>query len=225
MSIARQLIATGLVGLLAATALIGAGASAQQIYRIVGPDGRVTYSDQAPPQGAPTGKTAASAETAATPRSPGGGETSSALPFDLRQTASRYPVTLYTGPNCEPCASGRAMLAGRGIPFTEKTITNTLDLETFKRLYDATSVPLLTVGGQQIKGYSDAEWGRYLDAAGYPKTSLLPPGYRPGPATPLVALQPAPATPVETGSAQAQAPAAAPAPPATPATNPAGIRF
>ena len=222
MSTARQLIATGLVGLLAATALIGTVATAQQVYRIVGPDGRITYSDQAPAQAAANGK---AAPATATSRVPGAAGDVNALPFELRQLASRYPVTLYTGPNCEPCASGRAMLAGRGIPFTEKTITNTPDLETFKRLFDATSVPLLTVGGQQIKGYSDAEWGRYLDAAGYPKTSLLPSGYRPGPATPMVAVQAAPATPVDAGSAQAQAPAASPSPPATPATNPAGIRF
>ena len=222
MSIARQLIATGLVGFLGATALVGTDASAQQVYRIVGPDGRVTYSDQPPTQAAAPGK---AAPTTTTNRGAGGGADTTGLPFELRQTASRYPVTLYTGPNCEPCASGRAMLSSRGIPFSEKTIATTPDLEAFKRQYDTTSLPFLTVGGQQIKGFSDGEWGNYLDAAGYPKTSILPPNYRPAPPTPLVAVQPAPATPVEASSAQAQAPATAPPPPAAPANNPAGIRF
>ena len=218
MSIARQLIATGLMGLLGATALIGADASAQQVYRIVGPDGRITYSDQAPTQ-APAGK---AAPVAATGRGTAGAD-NSGLPFELRQTASRYPVTLYTGPNCEPCASGRAMLSSRGIPFSEKTIATVPDLEAFKRQYDTTSLPFLTVGGQQIKGFSDGEWGNYLDAAGYPKTSILPPNYRPPAPTPLIAVQPAPATPADANTAQA--PAAGAPPPAPPANNPAGIRF
>ena len=40
-------------------------------------------------------------------------------------------------------------------------------------------------GGQQLKGYSDLEWKQYLDAAGYPKSSQLPSGYRNPPAAPL----------------------------------------
>jgi hypothetical protein len=34
------------------------------------------------------------------------------------------------------------------------------------------------VGSQQIKSGSLSDWNSYLDAAGYPKTSALPAGYR-----------------------------------------------
>ena len=37
-----------------------------------------------------------------------------ALPFELRQAASRYPVTLYTAATCIPCDNGRQMLQQRG---------------------------------------------------------------------------------------------------------------
>ncbi len=218
MSIARKLLATGLLGVLGTAAITSGDAFAQQIYRIVGPDGRVTFSDQPPPAGA------SNVKAAPVVTMQGGGSVENAgLPAELRTVANKYPVTLYSGPNCDPCTSGRAMLSGRGIPFTEKLIATPQDFDAFKRLHGSPSLPLLTIGGQQLKGYSDVEWAQYLDAAGYPKTSMLPPNYRQGPATPMVAVQEVPATPVD--SATASNPAAPALPPAAPADNPAGIKF
>ena len=91
------------------------------------------------------------------------------------------------------------MLSARGVPFTEKTVTSNEDVEALKRLAGASSVPFLTIGGQQLKGFSEVEWSQFLDAADYPKTSQLPASYRQPPATPLVAAQ------------QPQAPVRAPA--------------
>lgn len=201
--------------LLPLLALMALPVLAQGVYRIVGPDGRVTFSDQPPPteaQARPAGaKGAASSAT-------GGGQ----LPYELRQVTSRYPVTLYTSKECAPCNSGRNLLNARGIPYTEKTITTAQDAEALKRLNSDGSMPFLTIGGQQIKGYSDGEWSQYLDAAGYPKQSQLPSSYqRPAP-SPLVAVKPVEvATPKSTTTATS--PAAVPVAP--PVTNPAGIRF
>ncbi|MBC7603142.1 MAG: glutaredoxin family protein [Ramlibacter sp.] len=223
MSTARQLLATGLMGLLGATAFVGNNASAQQIYRIVGPDGKVTFSDQAPPQ-APAAKGAAVPVSSV--RGVGAVE-GPALPFELRNAASRYPVTLYTSPNCDPCASARTNLAARGIPFTEKTVGTNEDLDAIKRMQGGSaSVPMLTIGGQQLKGYNETEWTQFLDAAGYPKTSILPPNYRQVPPSPVIAVQ-VPVSPASapSRSTQAAAPGAAPRAPAAAAENPAGIRF
>jgi glutaredoxin len=226
MSIVRPVartVATGLVGLLAASAWVAGDANAQQIFRIVGPDGRITFSDQPPAQ--TNGKTAAVAPTVTMQGTGSAADPTTGIPFELRQVVSRFPVTLYTGTPCAPCASGRAMLSSRGIPFTERTITTPDDFEAIKRLSGSGSLPFLTIGGQQLKGYSDTEWSQYLDAAGYPKTSVLLPTYRPAPPTPLVAVQVAPATPVD-GTPAAPRPGTAAAPgPTPPADNPAGIRF
>lgn len=209
----------GLAALAAGAALAGATAGAQQVYRIVGPDGRVTFSDKPPVEGRAT-----PAPTVAIPGGGGGG----ALPFELRNVATRFPVTLYTGQECAPCNSGRNFLTSRGIPFTERTITTPEDAQALQRLSGSTQLPVVTIGGQQLKGFSDVAWSQYLDAAGYPKTSQLPSGYRnPAPA-PLVAVQQqrAPATPVDPQQAEAAAettPAPLPAGPAP--SNPAGIRF
>jgi glutaredoxin len=209
MSLARLLFATTLMGLAAA-------ATGQQVFRIVGPDGKVTFSDK-PPE--------TSAKATAAPAVPlPGGSAGAALPFELRQVASKYPVTLYTGPNCGPCGSGRALLASRGIPFTEKLVSTNEDIEALQRLSGAASLPFATIGGQQLKGFSEVEWSQFLDAAGYPKTSQLPPAYRQPPATPLVAVQqPAPRAAAPAPAAAAPAPAPSPAGPAP--ANPAGIRF
>lgn len=218
----RHFAVAGLIGLAAAWSV---AAQAQAVYRIVGPDGRVTFSDQPPPEPAGRGgKPAAAASPGGTAQAGGG----SPLPYELRQVATRYPVTLYAAPNCAPCDAGRSFLNGRGVPFTEKTVTTPQDVEALNRLSGGYgSVPALSIGGQQLKGYSEAEWAQFLDAAGYPRTSQLPPGYRAPAASPLVMVQqpPAPATrpaapqPVE-AAAQTPPPAAGPAP-----SNPAGIRF
>jgi glutaredoxin len=187
--------------------------SAQQLYRIVGPDGRVTFSDQPPPPSAnskvTTGRGGSFAETS-------GG---AALPFELRSVVQRFPVTLYTGKDCGPCDAGRNMLRNRGIPFTERTVEGNEDIEALKRLTGDVSLPLATVGSQQMKGYSESEWTQFLDAAGYPKTSQLPTGYRNPAPSPLV-TRAAPAPAPAAAAAPTPAPAAAPAP-----SNPAGIRF
>lgn len=207
----------GLLGLATIGALSPGDARAQQIYRIVGPDGRVTFSDKPPLE--------PSARATAAPSVPApAGSADSALPFELRQVASRYPVLLYTGPGCAPCGAGRAMLSNRGIPFTEKTVTTNEDIDALSRLAGVPSLPTLTIGAQQLKGYSEVEWTQFLDAAGYPKTSQLPAGYRTPPATPLVVAQ-EPQAPARASAAAQRAPAASPAPSPAPAEDPSGIRF
>jgi hypothetical protein len=202
-----------------ALATVACAASAQQVYRIVGPDGKVTFSDKPPPD---PGVKATPAPTVALPASAGA---TGALPFELRQVASRYPVTLYTGPNCAPCGSGRNFLATRGIPYAEKTVSTAEDIEALNRLSSGSAaLPLLTVGVQQLKGFSEPEWAQFLDAAGYPRTSQLPAGYRPPAAGPLVVAQPLrPLGPAAVSEPAAAAPAPAPALP--PGRNPAGITF
>lgn len=190
---------------------------AQNIYRIVGANGQVTFSDK-PPTTADN----------ATVLGAGGrpiGQAAAVLPLELRQVIGKYPVTLYTAESCSPCALGRELLSRRGIPFSEKTIGTLEDSEALLRISGASSLPFLTIGSQQIKGFSDAEWTQFLDAAGYPKTSLLPPGYRTPPAAPLVEVQKAaPAAKPDEAAAQPQAVEENPAP-SNAQSNPAGIKF
>lgn len=201
--------------------LVSAHAQAQNVYRIVGPDGKVTFSDRPPAD-------AASAQPARTANS-GPAAANASLPFELRQVANRFPVTLYTGSDCAPCVSARTLLTQRGVPFTERTVSTNEDIAALQRLSGNSSLPFGTVGGQQLAGFSDAEWTQYLDAAGYPKQSQLPANYRQPAPTPLVAVKAAePATaasaPPAGAAAQRQRPPAPVNEGPTP-SNPAGIRF
>ncbi len=190
---------------------------AQPVYRIVGPDGKVTFSDKPPPAASNAKVTAAGADGAR-------GVATASLPFELRKVAGQYPVTLYSGDNCGPCASARSLLTTRGVPFTEKTVSTNDDAQALQRISGDNSLPFLTIGSQQLKGFSDAEWTQFLDAAGYPKSSVLPASYRQAPATPLVTVAPTPA-PATTAAARPGTPVAPATPVTPPPSNPAGIRF
>ncbi|MCF8210716.1 MAG: DUF4124 domain-containing protein [Rhodoferax sp.] len=208
-----------LLGIVACAAL-GSGAQAQPIYRIVDANGKVTFSDK-PPTPFEQGKVVATGSGASSDL-----PATVALPFELRQVTSKFPVTLYTTANCAPCDSGRKFLESRGVPFSERTVTTVEDGAALRRLTGDSSMPALSLGAQRLKGFSDTEWSLYLDAAGYPKTSVLPAGFKnpiPGPLVP-----PAPQTAARaqegTDPETATVPAPAPSNSANPA-NPAGITF
>jgi glutaredoxin len=203
---------TALTGL--ALMLVASATLAQAVYRNVDKNGKVTFSDQPP---------TASAQPAE-PRNGISSVANASLPYELRQVVQRYPVTLYTGEECGPCGAGRSLLITRGVPFDEKTVKSNDDVQTLQRLSGQTSLPLLTIGTQQLKGFADSEWSQYLDAAGYPKSSQLPAGFRNPPAQPLVALKAAePAAPPAAPAPAAPVPAAATNEPSP--NNPAGIKF
>lgn len=208
------------VGAAAATVVVLSAAQAQTVYRIVGADGKVTFSDK-PPVSADQGKVVGTGVGA------NGAASNTGLPFELRQIASKFPVTLYVSAKCAPCDAGRALLLSRGVPFSERTVSTNEDTEALQRISGDTSLPFVTIGSQRIRGFTDTEWIQYLDAAGYPKSSVLPASYKNPLPTPLVALQkPVPLAPK--AEEKPPAPAALPAPGSAPAKNPdnpAGIIF
>jgi glutaredoxin len=188
-------------------------APAQAQYKVVGPDGKITYTDRPPP-------TAGGKVTAIGSRSTGGGAVDVALPLELRQPAARYPVTLYTMTGaCSPCDAARQLLRQRGVPYAEKQVQSADDAAALERLVGSRDVPALAIGTQMMRGLAPEVWGSYLDAAGYPRESRLPASYQYAAATPIVERRE-----VKPPAAEASAPAAeAPAAPAP--ANPSGIKF
>ena len=190
----------------------------QAQFKIVGADGKVTYTDRQP--SASEGKVTSLGTHDATAVA---GDV--ALPLELRQAAARYPVTLYTlAGACEPCEAARQLLRKRGIPYAEKQVQSAEDSEALERLSGGRDAPTLSIGAQIMRGLAPEVWGSYLDAAGYPRESKLPATYQYPPATPLTERRAANAarTPATRASEPrvADTPAPAPAP-----ANPAGIKF
>lgn len=165
-----------------ALVLAAAPFAAQAQYKVVGPDGSVTYTDK-PPIGSP-GKVTALGRRGSTSNTL---SSDVDLPFELRQVAGRYPVTLFTSPECPPCDNGRQLLQQRGVPYVERTVTTEDDAAALERAVGGRSVPSLSVGTQGLRGFSPTDWAAYLDAAGYPRESRLPRGWQPPAPTPLVA--------------------------------------
>ena len=179
-------------------------------YKVVGPDGKVTYTDRPP-------STTDSKTTSLNARG-GSSASDAALPIELRQAATRYPVTLYTTADaCDPCNGARQFLRQRGIPYAEKQIQNAEDSQALQRIAGSTDLPTLTIGSQALRGLAPEVWASYLDAAGYPRESKLPPNYQYATATPIVERRDA--TPAPRPAAPAPAPVDAPP------ASPSGIKF
>ncbi|RZL04307.1 MAG: glutaredoxin family protein, partial [Rubrivivax sp.] len=170
----RHLQSSSLLAAAVGLALLQAG-PAWALYKVVAPDGRVTYTDR-PPSDRPAATLKTNGTVAAT----------TGLPFELQKVANQYPVTFYSSTKCPPCDAARQMLQSRGIPYTEKTVETSEDILTLQKREGVQQLPVLKVGSKQLVGFAQADWVGYLDAAGYPAKSALPASYKQPPATPLV---------------------------------------
>ena len=206
----RMLVLVPLLALLAAPGVHA------QLYKWVGPDGKITYSDTPPPSKA----------TRVEAKSLSDNVTSTAdFPYELAEATKNHPVTLYTTDNCAPCEDGRKLLNSRGIPFKEKTVTTSEDMAKLRQLDNQGSIPLLVVGRNKERGFLASAWNSALTTAGYPQTSRLPKSYRQAPAQ---ATAPVPASEQKTSanaveSQPAESRAAALPPPT--GNAPPGFRF
>jgi glutaredoxin len=200
---------------LAILLLLCAASAQAQLFKSIGPDGKVTYSDTPP----------VSPAVKVERKSLAGGSASDAtLPFELAEAVKNNPVTLYTTTTCAPCDDARAMLRARGVPFSEKTITTNEDQLKFKQVGGEGQLPLLVVGRSKQRGYESGAWNAALTAAAYPETSQLPPNYQFRAAEP--AAPPAESKPVPTK--KLTDPAEDPntkQPPAPTDNTPPGFRF
>ena len=150
----------------ALAACLGTAAVAQtNVYRWVDKDGKVQFSDQPPPKDA-KGVTQKSMG--------GGGNDLSQLPYATQVAIRKFPVTMFMSGDCgEPCSQGAALLGQRGVPYTVRNAqANKADAEALKKAAGQMQVPVLLVGDNVLRGYSEDSWNAALDAAGYPRTRL-----------------------------------------------------
>jgi glutaredoxin len=165
-------------------ALVVAAAAAQgQTYKWKDAAGVTHYSETPPAKG-----------TAQVLRSEDRPAAAPSLPYELARAMKLHPVTLYTTARCDACDQGRALLRARGIPFAEKTVNTAQDREQLQRAGGKDELPLLVVGNRPVTGFTAGAWNDALDAASYPRKTMLPPDYR-------------------TGATEAAAPASLPSPP------------
>lgn len=149
--------------------LMCAASAHAQLYKWVGPDGKVTYSDTPPPS---------SAKQVETRPVGAGGSDGADLPYALAEAVKNHPVTLYTTANCDACDTGRKLLNTRGVPFSEKAVSSNDDLARLKQAGGDAHLPFLTVGRNKQQGFESDAWNNLLTIAGYPDANMLPKTYR-----------------------------------------------
>lgn len=111
---------------------------------------------------------------------------------ELEAVRSQYPVTLYSTPTCDACDLVRSYLQNRGVPFTEKDVSNNAELQQeLLSKSGGLTVPTTFIGDSFVAGYNKANLKSELDNAGYPET--MEPGAVTAPAAPIA--EGAPETP------------------------------
>jgi glutaredoxin len=143
-------------------------AASAQLYRWTDERGRVHVTDTPPP---PSARKAERKEYEA---ASGGASAGGEVPYALRAAMQSNPITLYTAPNCRPCADARRLLNARGAPFREVSVVGQPHTEELRQLVGSLSVPALKVGASVQRGFEEAAYHTLLDAAGYPRTGILP---------------------------------------------------
>jgi glutaredoxin len=185
-------------------ALLAGAASAQQVYRWTDERGRVHITDTPPPPGA---------KAVQKSRTPAASAGEASEPYALQMARRNAPVTLYSQPDCDACDRARKLLNARGVPFKELSVLTEKQIEEMKQAGGGNTVPVLIVGAAVQQGYEEGVYHSMLDAAGYPKTGVLPPRAQAEPKPPAPA--PAAAQP-EKEKPAAEAEEAAPSGPYAP---------
>lgn len=147
--------------------VLACSAAAASLYRWVDADGKVHYTDQPPPSDART------VEEKRFDIRPSEGRQ---VPYAVQVARKDFPVTLYIADCGEPCAKARELLRQRDVPYAEKDVMLTAEQEALKKLTGGrVEVPLLIVGKNVLRGFSQTAWNDELDKAGYPKAPAAGP--------------------------------------------------
>lgn len=157
------------ISLLLASPLLQAG----EVYRWTDERGGVHYSDQPPP---------VSAKHSTRVQGKGNVVDVDKESYEARRARERNPVVLFVSA-CGPiCDQARDHLTQRGIAFTSKDPSKEPEIAVeLKKLVGVLEVPVIVVGKAHQKGFDASSWNSLLDAAGYPKTPLIPVKRNPNP--------------------------------------------
>lgn len=137
--------------------------AAAELYQWKDAQGRVTYSDQAPP---PSVRNAQQ-------KSFKGNFIEIGESYAARVAREKHPVTLYANACGAPCDQARQLLAERGVPYSDKDPQANPEAQAeLQKLTGRRNVPVLVVGSDKIDGFETGRWQALLDRAGYPKFAL-----------------------------------------------------
>lgn len=142
------------ITLLFAALLCSAATSAQTLYKIVGADGKITYSDRQP-----EGIQGKAIKFASAPK-----------PSAQIQT-QKSKVVLYSAVWCGYCTKAKAYMAAANIRFEEVDVDTAVGRDAFARASGSAApsgkgrvggIPYLVMGDQTQRGYSSQGYDRFF---------------------------------------------------------------
>jgi glutaredoxin len=151
-------------------ACVAVSSYAATVYKTIGPDGKVVYTDQPPAEGKAASSTAA-LNIKDEPASP---LPEAVLKYQeqlkrsankraqepaARATVSATPV-LFSADWCGYCRRAKSYLQQRGIAFQEQDIDTESGMRAFVAAGGGRGVPMLVVNGGVIRGFSPAAYDR-----------------------------------------------------------------
>ena len=150
----------GLVILLMVMAIDLSAAQAETLYKWIDSQGRISYHDQPPPADSNFRVEEKVVNGSRRPRQED----------TLAKVVEKYPVVLYSVPDCGSCDLARLYLEKRKVPFSEQNLNTSAELQqTLKKKIGSLSAPTIMIGDKVMKGYVESVLEGQLDDAGYPK--------------------------------------------------------
>ena len=130
-------------------------ASADQLYKWVDSQGRVTYQNTPPPGNATdvvkSGLTASPEDNTV-----------------VEESFETDPIKFYTKPECATCEQARSYFEEMEIPFEEINISeDEAQAEKMQKNFGHNNVPTVKVGNKSITGYEKNTMAKILKDAGY----------------------------------------------------------
>ncbi len=139
-------------------------AHAETLYKVVGTDGKITYTDRPPAEGKSTTMQFVDAPTTPLPesvlkyqaelRKSMQGRLSAAKKIDSSDT------TLFMATWCGYCTRAKAYLNAKGIRYQEVDIDTPAGARSFVEAGGSGGVPLLVIAGQRARGFSEASYDK-----------------------------------------------------------------
>ena len=139
-------------------------AHSESLYKVVGTDGKITYTDRPPAEGKSTTLQFVDAPTTPLPesvlkyqaelRKSMQGRLSAAKKIDSSDT------TLFMATWCGYCTRAKAYLNANGIRYQEIDIDTPAGARAFVEAGGSGGVPLLVIAGQRARGFSEASYDK-----------------------------------------------------------------
>lgn len=149
---------------------LAAAAQAQPLYKVVGPDGKITYTDQPPADP----KTATTMQIQSAPSTP---LPESVLKYQAELQKSMQnrlaaaktqdssgPPTLFSAAWCGYCTKAKAYLAAKRISFREVDIDTEDGARAYVEAGGKKGIPLLVAGGRRQQGFSEGSYDSFFAA-------------------------------------------------------------